>query len=312
MNPTDASHPFVTRLAPTPSGFLHAGNGTAFVLAWALARAFGGKILLRIDDLDAQRMRPEYIDDIFITLDWLGLDYDVGPHSTEDFFKRFSQHLRLDLYIEAIEKLIKTGLLYECQCSRRAIRIMSGDGLYPNTCRRNVLTSGARHKPETSWRINVESPTTVIGHEWLKGMQTFRVDTLMGDFVVFQKNGLPAYQIASLVDDAHYGINFIVRGNDLIASTVAQLFLAEKSGCNTFLDNIFFHHPLILDNEKSVKLSKSEGASSLQSWRLSQRSPVELYKKVGDWLNLPPDILSFITTPYDLVYAIREWHTCPV
>ena len=83
-----------TRLAPTPSGFLHIGNGAAFVATWALARAFEGKILLRIDDLDAERMRPEYIEDIFKTLDWLGLDWDEGPFSVGDFFKNWSETMR--------------------------------------------------------------------------------------------------------------------------------------------------------------------------------------------------------------------------
>ena len=93
-----------TRIAPTPSGFLHAGNGISFILTYVIARAFEGQILLRIDDLDAERMRPEYVEDIFKTLDWLGLEYDEGPTSPDDFYQNFSQHKRLDIYNHLIEK----------------------------------------------------------------------------------------------------------------------------------------------------------------------------------------------------------------
>jgi glutamyl/glutaminyl-tRNA synthetase len=153
-----------TRLAPTPSGFLHLGNGASFVATWALARAYEGHILLRIDDLDAERMRTEYLNDVFQTLDWLGLDWDEGPFSTDDFTKNWSQHLRLDAYEKALQDLQKTGDLYVCNCSRKDIRERSTNGLYPNTCRPNRLNSTetmSNYEKNTAWRIAVEGDKRV-------------------------------------------------------------------------------------------------------------------------------------------------------
>ncbi len=108
-----------TRIAPTPSGYLHAGNGAAFILAWKLAREAGGKILLRIDDLDAERVRPEYVEDIFETLHWLGVEWDEGPRNTDELQSTWSQHLRMARYQELVEQLREGGHLYACSCSRK-------------------------------------------------------------------------------------------------------------------------------------------------------------------------------------------------
>ncbi len=289
-----------TRIAPTPSGFLHAGNGISFIITWAIARAFNGNILLRIDDLDAQRMRQEYVEDIFLTLDWLGLDYDRGPTSPDDFFQNFSQHKRFYLYAKAIDKLLYSGLLYECRCSRKDIRLHSDNNLYPNTCRGHQLGARAEYKDETAWRIKVEHPTLVTFKDWQKGTVSILLDEVMGDFVMRQKNGLPSYQIASLVDDQYFDINFIVRGTDLLHSTAAQIFLAQYIGYPHFAEAVFFHHPLMIDTEGG-KLSKSEGAVALKEWRHLKRSPIELYQKAAIWLNLPSDTIKSITHIEDLV-----------
>ncbi len=292
-----------TRLAPTPSGFLHIGNGASFVATWALARAYEGQILLRIDDLDAERMRSEYVDDIFRTLDWLGLDWDEGPFSTEDFTKNWSQHLRLEVYQKALQNLQKTGDLYVCNCSRKDIRERSTNGLYPNTCRQNRLNPTAamsHYEKNTAWRIRLDNEKRVvfknienIGPLSINGFfdeknvfsKHFEVDLSekMGDFVVRQKNGLPAYQLASLVDDAFFDINFIVRGEDLLDSTAAQIFLAERLNQAVFLTTTFWHHPLIAD-ENGSKLSKSEGAASLLALRESGYSAAIVVQEAAKWL----------------------------
>ena len=294
-----------TRIAPTPSGFLHAGNGISFIMTWAIARAFNGSILLRIDDLDAQRMRPEYVEDIFRTLDWLGLDYDKGPSSPDNFFQNFSQHKRLNLYAEAIDGLLYSGLLYECRCSRKDIRLNSDNNLYPNTCRGHHLGVNAEFKNETAWRIRVDNPTLVVFNDWQKGSVSIPLEGVMGDFVIRQKNGLPSYQIASLVDDQYFDINFIVRGTDLLYATAAQIFLAQHIGYPHFAETIFFHHPLAVDTEGG-KLSKSGGAVALKEWRHSQRSPIELYQKAASWLNLPSDTIQSITCLDDLVLSLQN------
>ena len=294
-----------TRIAPTPSGFLHAGNGVSFILTYAIARAFDGTILLRIDDLDAERMRPEYVEDIFRTLDWLGLEYNEGPTSPDDFLKKFSQHKRLDIYNHLIQKLQTSGLLYECRCSRKQIILASTNGLYPKTCRNNHLLASDTHKKETAWRIQVENFTTICFNEWRKEKTTIQLDTTMGDFIIRQKNGLPSYQIASLVDDEFYNINFIVRGSDLLNSTAAQVFLAEQIGHLQFSKNIFYHHPL-LKNTEGVKFSKSEGAIALKEWRKAHHSPLELYRKAAEWLGFPTKTIESIENINDLILIIKN------
>jgi glutamyl/glutaminyl-tRNA synthetase len=271
---------FRTRIAPTPSGFLHPGNGISFIITWALARKNGGKIVLRIDDLDAERMRPEYLDDIFYTLDWLGLDYDEGPQNVEDFIKNYSQHKRLDLYFEALEKLKshKLATLYPCNCSRKQIRDSSKNGIYPNTCRfKNVDFE----EKDTALRVVVPKNTLISFQEQGKTPVSNRLDETIGDFIVRQKNGLPAYQLASVVDDDYFNINFIVRGEDLLNSTAAQVFLAQYF--DSISPKMYFHHPLVTNTE-GVKLSKSQGAGSLKDWREQGRSPVALYKQAEEWL----------------------------
>jgi glutamyl/glutaminyl-tRNA synthetase len=273
---------FRTRIAPTPSGFLHPGNGISFIITWALARKNEGKIVLRIDDLDAERMRPEYLDDIFYTLDWLGIDYDEGPQNVEDFTKNYSQHKRLDLYFEALNglKSHKSVTLYACNCSRKQIRDSSVNGIYPNTCRSKKVDFEEKN---TAWRVLVPENTLISFQEYQKTPIFNQLDATMGDFIIRQKNGLPAYQLASVVDDEYFNINFIVRGEDLLNSTAAQVFLAQ------YFENIspktYFHHPLVTNTE-GVKLSKSQGAGSLKDWREQGRSPVELYQQAEKWLGL--------------------------
>lgn len=304
-----------TRIAPTPSGFLHAGNGISFIIAYAIARAFDGKILLRIDDLDAERMRPEYVEDIFKTLDWLGLDYDEGPSGVDNFFQEFSQQKRLDLYENTLKILKNTpdvsrqveGVLYACDCSRKMIRDDSINGIYPNTCRFKNIDGT---KKDVAWRIHVPENTLISFQEFQKQTLSIQLNETMGDFIVRQKNGLPAYQVASLIDDEYFNINFIVRGQDLLHSTAAQVFLAEmlnNSGTEMqFQKNMFLHHFLLTDtsrgDKEGVKLSKSQGAGSLKHWRERGLSPIALYQKAGEWLGFEN-----IDNLEDLVLKVKNW-----
>ena len=274
-----------TRLAPTPSGLLHAGNALSFIVTWLIARSQGGWILLRIDDLDRARRRPEYVDDIFRTLEWLGLDYDEGPAGPDDLSRHWSQHLRLEAYHRLLEDLAQGGHLYACRCSRREIQAISADGLYPGTCR---LRGRPLTEAGSAWRIRVPEDTRIDFREWEQpARRSVELARELGDFVVRQKNGLPAYQVASLADDLHWKIDFIVRGEDLLASTAAQCFLALSSGRPAFTETVFWHHGLLTD-EQGGKLSKSQGAASLQAWREQGRSPEELFRQAAEWLRLPP------------------------
>lgn len=290
--------PLRTRIAPTPSGFLHVGNGTAFALTYAMARAFDGKIVLRIDDLDAERMRPEYVEDIFQTLDWLGIEWDEGAISPDDFYQNFSQHKRLDGYFDALKLLQNQSDLYACTCTRKEILELSPTGLYPNMCRFKNLDF---EKKETAWRLLMPENTEITFKNEQNQGQIIHLGETMGDFVVRQKNGLPAYQIASLVDDLEMGINFIVRGNDLLSSTAAQIYLSQKINRTEFGGTLFLHH-VLLQGTDGQKLSKSQGASSLKEWRKTGRKPTELFKKAAFWLDLPTNDVENMT---DLISAIK-------
>lgn len=277
--------PLRTRIAPTPSGWLHQGNGASFVLTWALARAAGGKVLLRIDDLDRARFRMEYLDDIFYTLDWLGLDYDEGPADAQDFLARFSQTHRLDLYHQALAELRAQDLCYACHCSRSRVRAASPDGIYPGFCREKKLDFEA---VGVAWRARLPAHAVATFREWGKvDVRAVELGSSVGDFVVRQKDGMPAYQVASLCDDLHWGINFVVRGADLLPSTAAQVWLARQiPGKQSFAKACFLHHALLTDGA-GEKLSKSSGAAALATWRAAGRGPEQIYRQAAAWLALP-------------------------
>jgi glutamyl/glutaminyl-tRNA synthetase len=286
---------FKTRFAPTPSGFLHPGNAISFIVTYTLARHFGGKILLRIDDLDTDRMRVDCLEDIFRTLDWLGLDYDEGASGVEDFQKNYSQHTRLDLYFDALKKM-PPSILYACKCSRKDIREQSLDGLYPKICLDKNIDLGEN---EVTWRMNVPQDMVVKFQEFRQAEQQIALAKTVGDFVVRQKNGRPAYQLASVVDDDYFGINFIVRGEDLLSSTASQIFVSQYITHSNFSKNTFLHHALLTDSE-GEKLSKSKGAGSLNEWREAGKSPVFLFQKAAEWLNLPYDDIRSLQDLLDL------------
>lgn len=248
------------RLAPTPSGYLHLGNAFNFILNWQAARSVpGARLLLRIDDLDADRKRPEYVQDVFDTLRWLGLDWDEGPRSPEDFEANWSQHLRLPLYEHLLDDLRRTGQVFACGKSRRDLAPFDGD--YPVEFRYQNCTLDT---PDTAWRLQTPLP---------------RTPDLPPDFVVRRRDGIPAYQVASVADDLHWGITHIIRGADLESSTRAQQYLSACAGRSAFAQIRFLHHPLLLD-AAGEKLSKSAGASALKTWREEGRSPEEVFQAV--------------------------------
>ena len=256
---------FRTRIAPTPSGFLHAGNAVNFLIAFKLAREAGGSIFLRIDDLDAERMRPAYVEDIFRSLEWLGITWDEGPSGPEDFHRNWSQRLRLDRYVEMIQALRVGGHLYACTCSRKQ---------FPScTCAGRGRSFDA---PGTAWRLQLPSPCPVIIPGWSGAPRTIDLLPDLRDPVIRQRNGLPSYQIASLADDIDHTITVIVRGEDLLPSSACQLHVARLLGDDHFPRARFIHHPLLTD-ARGGKLSKSAGASSLKAMRESGMDASQLH-----------------------------------
>lgn len=264
-----------SRLAPTPSGYLHAGNAVNFLRTWLMVRRAGGSLRLRIDDADSERARPEFVSDIFAQLDWLGLSWDDGPTGPDDFYQRHSQLLRLERYREFLRHLAARAQLFACSCSRRQIQQHSATGIYPGTCRgRRLLTANEPtriHVPRDSI-ISVDSEAIPLCHE-------------MGDFVIWRRNGLPAYQLASLVDDLDHGTTLIVRGRDLMHSTAAQLFLASHCDETAFAQNMFVHHPLITC-AAGQKLSKSHSSLSLHAMRMTGTSPTDIYRLAAQHMGI--------------------------
>jgi glutamyl-tRNA synthetase len=244
-----------TRIAPTPSGFLHRGNAVNFLLTWQLAQQHGGSVLLRIDDLDPQMSQPVFLDDIFTTLSWLDIACDEGPRTAGELHDVWSQRHRLPLYHPALDELRRQGRVFACSCTRKHVLERSPHGLYPGTCRTAGIDLDA---PNVAWRLADDSVTDLPYP------------------VVRQKTGLPSYQIASLVDDTHFGITHIVRGRDLHPSTLVQRRIASILAPNhPFLSVVVYHHPLITD-DRGTKLSKSQGAMGVREMIAAGQPPEAL------------------------------------
>jgi glutamyl/glutaminyl-tRNA synthetase len=284
-----------SRIAPTPSGYLHPGNAVNFVLTWLCTRSKNGALLLRIDDLDAPRVKKEYLDDIFTTLEWLGLDWDKGPQSVADHLKHYSQDLRKDLYESYIQNLINSGLVFVCNCSRKDLQ---SDAEHSCKCRQKEIPLFTAN---TALRIHTPE-NTVIAFGDFQG-QSYQINLFneMRNFVIRRRGGIPAYQVASLADDDYFNINLIIRGQDLINSTAAQLYLAQVCPSTKFEQTKFYHHSLLKDKE-GKKLSKSAGSLSMKNRR-------ELFEKPETFYLMLSDMLGWSTpasTPSEMLAAARS------
>ncbi|MCS6935255.1 MAG: glutamate--tRNA ligase family protein [Chitinophagales bacterium] len=266
-----------SRLAPTPSGYLHLGNAFNFILTWWLARYFRGTLRLRIDDVDAARVRQEYIDDIFYVLEWLGLEWDEGPFSTQEHLKKYSLQLNLPRYEYILKSLKQAGTIYACTCSRAQI----ARGIQ---CLCAMRYNDRTPEVPFAWKMNTASVKITIQDGWQDAL-VVDLQAQIPHFVVWRADGLPAYQLFSVAEDAAHGITHIVRGNDLIPSTAAQLYLAEKAGMSSFAKVNFYHHPLLRASD-GKKLSKSLGSMALKTIRHSQKDPVWVYRKLAEWISV--------------------------
>ena len=293
------SQKIISRIAPTPSGFLHLGNAFNFLLTALLVDWEGGHLHLRIDDLDGSRVQPSFVEDIFVQLKWLGIEFDSGPSGPDELFRQYSQQLRREKYSIALEILRNSGILYACECSRSEIRNLSPAGNYPGTCRLKDLNLMKDNLP---WRVTVPEQTYARLKTFTNKVEKISVDKVIGDFLIKRRDGLPAYQIVSLIDDMELGVNLVVRGEDLRASTVAQFFLAHCLNDQFFPIARFVHHQLIKDNSGN-KLSKSAGALSLRSIREKKQFPVWIYQETAKSLWLP---FKHIQTLSDLKEVFRE------
>jgi glutamyl/glutaminyl-tRNA synthetase len=267
-----SKHFHKTRIAPTPSGFLHLGNVLSFALTAYLARQAGASVLLRIDDLDRERVAMAYIQDIFDTLDFLQLPWHEGPVDTASFEQSFSQRHRLHLYTDALTTLEKSGRLFACTCSRSQI----GEAGYPGTCRNKNIPLDT---PGSCWRLKATSGTVVRMKNIYGTVIDAALPGMMQDFIVRKKNGTASYQLASVCDDLYYQVDMVIRGEDLYQSTVAQLYLAELLDRPAFAEVGFWHHPLLL--HEGNKLSKTAGAPSVLYLRKEGFSPAAIYEQTA-------------------------------
>ncbi|MGI4744192.1 MAG: glutamate--tRNA ligase family protein [Janthinobacterium lividum] len=274
----------VGRLAPTPSGYLHLGNAVNFVLTWLLVRRAGGVLHLRIDDLDRARLRRSYLENIFRVIDWLKIDYDHGPTGPDDFLARHSQLLHLPAYNNVLRRLAQQpGLLLGSQRTR------TGGG---DAAPVPLITPGA------AWWAQVPPGTQMaIPDDWPEvGTAPLAAELL--SFMVRKKDGVAAYQLASVVDDLRLGTTLIVRGRDLLPSTAAQLWLAAQL-VETRLFNVpriqFFHHPLLTD-AAGQKLSKSTQAQGEAGVLAHPAGPRAVYQAVAQLLGLPAEAGESLST----------------
>ncbi len=273
----------ISRLAPTPSGYLHLGNAFSFILTWLLVRRLEGKLQLRIDDLDSARLKRDCLEDIFLQLEWLGLEYDSGPQGPEEHLKHYSQSLKIEDYWETLSSLRQLRSLYACQFSRKQYLAISEDGLYPKTCRDKKLDLD---QPEITWRFKSESEALSDTLFFEGSSEEDSSSKPLGDAVLLRRNGVPSYQISSLVDDMKNRSTLIVRGIDLYPSSLFQQTVAEKLGWATFSEICFVHHSLLKDST-GKKYAKSEGAYSLKDLKQENSDPGFVYRGVACWLGLP-------------------------
>lgn len=256
------------RLAPSPTGLLHLGHARTFAAAHQRARAAGGRLVLRMDDLDRDRVRPEFDAACLEDLRWLGLDWDEGP-DVGGPFGPYRQSERIDRYRAALERLREAGRVYPCRCSRKDIlsalaapHAGGEEPVYPGTCRVRSgegIAAGTR----VAWRFRVPDGRRVGFEDRIAGPREFVAGADFGDFVVWRPDDLPSYQLACAVDDVAMGITEVVRGEDLLPSTARQILLIEALGGRV---PGYAHCPLVTD-ETGRRLAKREDAVSLRSLR---------------------------------------------
>lgn len=259
------------RFAPSPTGPLHLGNARTALLSWLAARATGSSYIMRVEDLDGPRVRPGVEGRILEELRWLGLDWDEGP-DVGGPCGPYRQSERMARFAEALRRLEAAGAVYPCFCSRAEIAAAAqaphGPGdegpRYPGTCRglgpEEVRLRAARRPP--AWRFRVP-PGEVSFDDGVHGPQRRDVAAETGDFVVARADGLPAYQLAVVVDDAAMEVGQVVRGDDLLPSTGRQLLLYRALGRPP---PRFAHVPLV-NGEDGARLAKRHGALSLGELR---------------------------------------------
>jgi glutamyl-Q tRNA(Asp) synthetase len=249
----------VTRFAPSPTGLLHLGHAWSALQAHDAARAAGGRFLVRIEDIDGDRSRPEYVQAILTDLDWLGLTPDAPP---------LFQSSRAAAYADALTRLDAMGLVYRCTCTRAdlAAAASAPHGClpppYPGTCRGRYATD-----PDEpfAWRIDMARAVALAGPlTWQEGGERIAADPAAhGDVILSRKDALASYHLAATVDDAAQGVTHIIRGRDLLASTAVHRLLQTMLGLP---EPAYQHHDLVAGPD-GRRLAKRDSAATLAALR---------------------------------------------
>lgn len=300
------------RFAPSPSGEMHLGNAFCYLLAWLLARKSGAEIVLRVEDLDPQRCSLAKAEALAADLRWLGLDWDTGAYVTAHD-ELYFQSCRSDFYGEAFARLKKLDMVYPCFCSRQELHAASaphlndGQVLYAGTCR--SLSEADREaksklrRPAYRLKVRDEEIAFTDGHF---GPQSYNLARDSGDFIIRRSDGVYAYQLAVVADDAVMGITQVARGVDLLSSTARQLYIYELLGLQP---PEFFHLPLLLAPD-GRRLAKRDGDLSIAALRTHGITPEEILGHLVFWagqLEKPEKVsLTEIFTQFDAKKIPKE------
>jgi glutamyl-tRNA synthetase len=272
------------RLAPSPTGLLHVGHASTFWTAYLRAMQHAGVLVLRNEDLDPQRSRAEYAQAMLEDLTWLGVEWQEGP-DRGGRFTPYEQSRRRNLYLATWRKLRDDGFIYPCTCSRRELagaanapNEVDDEPIYPGRCREKMGQGLQYDAPAgVNWRFRVPDGESVEFEDLRQGQQRFTAGRDFGDFVVWRRDAVPAYQLAVVADDAAMEITEIVRGADLLKSTARQLLLIRALGAPI---PAYYHCELVCD-ASGVRLAKRNDALSLHQLRRSGCSPREVLEMCG-------------------------------
>lgn len=299
------------RLAPSPTGHLHLGNAWTFLLAWLAVRVQGGRIVLRMEDIDPQRSRPEYVQAILRDLAWLGLDWDEGP-DRGGAYGPYTQQERLDRYAEVIDLLTAQGQTYPCYCTRKELACMASAphaedvgpiypgvcrGLSPAECLRREAAGGASS-------LRLRGGEALEFADLVHGPVRLSWAACGGDFPLRRSDGVISYQLAVAVDDMDQGIDLVVRGEDILPCTPRQVLLFQM--LNGVVPS-YAHVPLVLDH-KGERLAKRHRSYELRALR---EAGVDARVVVG-FLAWQAGLLSemMLVWPQELTFAF-DWRKIP-
>jgi glutamyl/glutaminyl-tRNA synthetase len=268
------------RLAPSPTGLLHRGHARTFWIAAERAKEHNGTLILRNEDLDPQRCREEFVQAMYEDLRWLGIRWSEGPHCGGPYGP-YSQSERREHYLAAWRKLREAGFVYPCSCSRKDLAEAVGaphepddEPIYPGRCRSCADEKRFDTPAGVNWRFRVPDGENASFADLHLGPQKFVAGRDFGDFIVWRRDDVPAYQLAVVVDDAAMRVSEVVRGADLLKSTARQLLLYRALA---WTSPAFFHCDLVC--ELGVRLAKRHDALSIRNLRAQGWTPEDVIGK---------------------------------